>query len=149
MNCPFFSFLLHFFKDHYPSLILSASYLSPPSLLFSLALQNQFTSLFSADNYSSHSFKKTKDISDKICSLASSKLHLFLGPSFLPSLLLRRSMFERGRGQSPGAATFSRTIIYLLFAASLTYLETCPRFCAPASAFLYGHCPSPPMSPPH
>lgn len=65
------------------------------SLLFSPALQNQFTSLSSADNLSSHFFEKIKVISDKIHSLSSSKLYLLLCPAFLPSLFSQKKCVWR------------------------------------------------------
>lgn len=73
---------------------LSAFYLfsvlyrgDPRSLLFSFALQNQFTSLFSADNCSSHFSEKVKKVSYEIHYLASSQIYLFLCPGFPSSLL--------------------------------------------------------------
>lgn len=103
MNYQFFSHIYFIFITTILSCaFLSAFYLfsvlyrgDPRSLLFSFALQNQFTSLFSADNCSSHFSEKVKKVSYEIHYLASSQIYLFLCPDFPSSLLSLKEL----RGQ--------------------------------------------------
>lgn len=149
--------ILHFYCPYLILCFLSASYRFPffmghsKSLLFFPVLQNQFSSLFLADNFSSHFFEKIRDINYEIHYLAFSKIYLFLCPASTLSLLSEKRCLWRKKEDKDQplsitwTPTFPRMIITsssLPPSASNRQAQMLPILLksSPAFTLLFSHC---------